>query len=139
MAETAGEKPKAPAIWNITWLFGVLVVLAAIILFAGRKWPSAVGLLIGLLPYLWMAQQIRNVLRRTRNQRSRSTGARTMAAINGTAGVVILFAGALVGGDVILVFTAIFGIWMIGAAMLLVLASGFGSRTSSGEKFVQGP
>jgi hypothetical protein len=61
-----------------------------------------------------------------------------MAAINGTAGVVILFAGALVGGDVILVFTAIFGIWMIGAAMLLVLASGFGSRTISGEKFVQG-
>jgi hypothetical protein len=60
-----------------------------------------------------------------------------MAVINGTAGAVILFAGALIGGDLILVVTAAFGIWMIGMAMLLYVAAGSGSRTDSGDKFVR--
>jgi hypothetical protein len=57
-----------------------------------------------------------------------------MAAINATVGVVILFAGALIGGDFILVFTAIIGVWMIGISTMLMAVAGFNSRVDSGRR-----
>jgi hypothetical protein len=135
MVEVAGETPKVRAITHFTRWFGALDGLVAIALLMAGRWPSAAGVVIALIPLELATCQIRKAFRRTRVQSPRSAGARTMAVINGTAAVVILFAGALIGGDLILAFTAFFGTWMIGTATLMFVAVGSGPRSNADEKF----
>lgn len=123
MTETAGELTGSPTITHFAWWFGTLVVVGVAALSVANQWPGAVGLLLGSIPVLWMTWRFRKMFRGPRTRESRPAGVWIMAGINATVGVVILFAGFLIGGDFIVIVTTVFGTWMITAAALLATLS----------------
>jgi hypothetical protein len=97
-------------------------VVAIALLILG-EWAGAVGVALASIPILWFCIRIGSNFQGLKARKSGSSGALVLAGTNAVTGAVILFAGASIGGDFIVIVSTLFGTWMIAAAALLVMAS----------------
>ena len=96
------------------------MVVVATVLFATGRRPDAIGVLLSPLPVAAMAVRLRRVVRDVEPGNTRPGGLSIMAVVMAMPGVVLLFVGQLVGGDVLESFSTAVGAAMIGASALFI-------------------
>jgi hypothetical protein len=98
--------------------FGAFVVIVAIALIAAGRPPSAVGVLLGLVPVGAFALYLRRRVRSVAFRIPRPTGISIMAATTSMPGVVLLFIGNLIGDAFIVIVCSAFGTGIVGTSGL---------------------
>ena len=98
-------------------------MIAALTLVAIKQWPSGVGVFLGATAAYWlMSRTFRNV-RKPLPETQRSPGMFIWAGTQAMTGLIIGFVGILIGGSVVLFFTALVGTWMLSAAAFIAAIS----------------
>jgi hypothetical protein len=122
MSEAAGEITGASSITRFARWYGPIALVIAVALLIVGQWPRAVGVALGAIPVLWFCRRFGKTFRGLRTRKSGSSGALVIGGTNAAMGALILFVGALIGGDFIVIVSTFFGTWMIATAAIVVTA-----------------
>jgi hypothetical protein len=119
MSEVLDGRRITRALVRFNAMFGALVLLAAIVLFATGRWPGALGALLSTIPIGLVSLRFKRTVREARSKIARPRGTWIMAGVSALPGVIMIVVGYLIGDDFLIVVCTAAGASSIGMSGLL--------------------